>query len=194
MNQTIKEDKPKILQLIKALFQCTMLFCIPTLIITFFAPAFTIHLTRVEQDRVEAVVTKKLIFIVPVSRDTLTNVIDVVSNTYDGGLIREGGSAASVTGRVTGRAEDEGLLLLKSSEGEQIEVWVSPKNLFEAWTDVEYFVKKGVTPSLNLWVVSNWKFGIILPGGILLFCLIVFFMAAWSIITGKPLERKRSAS
>ena len=61
-------------------------------------------------------------------------------------------------------------------------------------SDVEYFIKKGNEPSLKLWVVSNWKFGVILPAGILLLCLVIFVMAAWSIITGKPLESEGAQS
>jgi len=189
MDPKTKPKGPKLFQLIKALFQVTVLFCIPGLITTFFAPSFTIELSRVNPDRVDATVIKKLIFILPVSTDTATNIVDVHSTTIDGGVIREGHRS---TGKVVGKVEDEGLLLLKGAEDERIEVWVSPKNLFEVWSEIEYFIKRGNEPSLKLWVVSNWKLGVFLPAGIMLVCLIIFFMAAWSIITGKSLESKRS--
>ncbi len=180
-----KPKGPKLFQLIKALFQCAVLFCIPGLVITFFAPSFTIELTRIDQDRVDAAVTKKLIFIVPVSKYTATGLVDTESEIMDGGVIREGHRS---TGRIVGEVEDEGLLLLRGTGGEQIEVWISPKNLADVEYEVRHFITEAKEPSLRLRVVSNWKFGVILPGGILLLCLVIFFMAAWSIITGRPSE------
>lgn len=186
MDPKIKPQGPKLFRLIKALFQCAILFCIPGFFITFFSPSFTIELTRVNQERVDATVIKKLIFIIPVSKYTATNLVDTESETIDGGVIREGHRS---TGRIVGEAEDDGLLLLKGAENEQIEVWISPKNLDDVKYEVQYFITER-EPSSWLWVVSNWKFGVILPGGILLLCVVIFFMAAWSIITGKSLDSK----
>lgn len=194
MNLKNKEKGSKPIQLIKALFQCTLLFCIPGLFITFFSPSFTIELTRVSQERVDAIVVKKLLLIVPIFKYTANNIVDINIETIDGGLIRKGGSAASSTGKVIGKVEDEGLLLLRGAGNERIEVWVSPKNLYDVWEEVQYFVTEGKAPSLRLWVISNWKFGVILPGGILLLCSIIFFMASWSIITGKSFESKGARS
>ena len=191
MDQKNKDKGPKPIQLIKALFQCTVLFCIPGLFITFFAPSFTIELTRVYQNRVDAAVIKNLIFIVPISKYTATNLVDTESETIDGGVIREDRTS---TGKIVGEAEDEGLLLLKGAEDERIEVWISPKNLADIEYEIQYFITESKEPSLRLWVVSNWKLGVILPVGILLFCLIVFFMAAWSIITGKSSESEGTPS
>lgn len=191
MDPKTKPKGPKLFQLIKVLFQCTVLFCIPGLFITFFAPSFTIELTRVNQDRVNATVIKHLIFIVPISKYTATNLADPESETMNGGVIREGHRS---TGRIVGEVEDEGLLLLKGAEDERIDVWISPKNLADVEYDIRYFITESKEPSLRLWVVSNWKFGVILPGGILLLCLVIFFMSAWSIITGKPLESESTPS
>jgi hypothetical protein len=81
-----------------------------------------------------------------------------------------------------------GLLLLKGAISAPVEVYISLKNLYDIKNDIEYFIKDSNEPSLKLWVVSNWKFGVILPGAVLLFCLIVFSMGSWSIIRGKPLR------
>ncbi len=192
MNPPKKRKGPKPIQLIRALFDCTILFCIPGLFLTFVAPSSTIELTRVNQDRVDATVIKKLLFVVPVSRHTATNLVNPESETLDGGLIREGGSPATTTGKITGEAEDEGLLFLKAAQGNPIEVSISPQNLDDIEEEIQYFITESKEASLRLRVVSNWKFGVILPGGILIFCLIVFIMAAWSIIKSKPLESEGS--
>jgi len=165
---------PKPIQLIKALFQCTVLFCIPGLIITFIAPSFTIKLTRVNLERVDATVSQNILFIVPCFKYTATDLLEPESETIRGDEDEE----------------DEGLLLLKGSGGVPIEVSISPVNLDDVVADIRYFITESKESSLRLQVVSNWKFGAILPGGILLFCLVVFFMATWSIITGKPLTTK----
>jgi hypothetical protein len=187
MDTKIKKKRSIPIELIKALYSFIIIFCIPGLIITFVVPSFTIELTRVNQERVDATVSKNLLFIVPISKYTATNLVDTGSEIIDGGVIR-GGSAGSSTGKITGEAEDEGLLLLKGREGEPIEVWISPVNLDDVEDEIHYFITESQEPSLRLWVVSNWKFGVILPGGILLFWLAVFFMAVRSIITGKDLE------
>jgi hypothetical protein len=191
MDPITKAKGPKPVRLIKALIQCTVLFCVPGLIITFAAPSFTIELTRFGPGRVDATVTKHLIFIAPFSKNTATNITDPESRTIDGGLIRQGRTSTSI-GKVTGEVEDQGLLLLKGSAGEPIEIYISPKNLHAVEDEIQYFINESKEPSLQMWVVSNWKFGVILPGGILLFCLVVFFLSAWSIITGRSLERKGS--
>ena len=158
-----------------------VLFFIPGLFITFTVPSFTIELTRVNQERVDATVLKNLIFIFPVSKYTVTNLVKIESETIDGGLIGEGQGS-------TGEAEDEGLLLLKGVQDESIEVYISPRNLDAVEEEVQYFITESKEPFLRLWVVSNWKFGVVLPGGILLFGLAAFLSSVWAIITGQPLR------
>lgn len=189
MDPITKSKGPKLVQLIKAFLGCTALFCIPGLIITFMAASFTIELTRVNSERVDATASKNILFLVPISGSTINNLIDPESHVIDGGVIRQGKTATSV-GRITDQVEDEGLLLLKGAEGEQVEIYVSPKNLDAVEDEIQYFIKESKEPFLRMWVVSNWKFGVILPAGILLLCLIIFFMASWSIITGKSFESK----
>ena len=192
METTIKKQRSVPIELIRALYSFIIIFCIPGAIITFGVPSFTIELTRVNQERVDAAVSKNLLFIVPISRYTVTNLIDTESETIDGGVIRRSGSstsAGSSTGKVVGKAEDDGRLLLKGREGEPIEVWISPVNLDDVEDEIRYFIAESKEPSLRLWVVSNWKFGVLLPGGILLFWMAAFFIGMWSLITGKELKR-----
>lgn len=184
MDPITKSKGPKLVQLIKAFLGCTALFCIPGLIITFMAASFTIELTRVNSERVDATAAKNILFLVPISGSTINNLIDPESHFIDGGVIRQGKTATSV-GRITDQVEDEGLLLLKGAEGEQVEIYVSPKNLDAVEDEIQYFIKESKEPFLRMWVVSNWKFGVILPGAVLLFCLVVFFISAWSIIADK---------
>ncbi len=184
MNTKVKKKGPIPIQLIKTLFQCTVLFSVPGLIITFMAPSFTIKLTRVNQERVDATVSQDILFIVPIFKYTATDLLEPESKTISGGSTNEHDRNRNSD------VEDQGLILLKGSGGVPIEVYISPVNLNDAMYDIRYFIKESKEPSLRLWVVSNWKFGAILPGGILLFCLVVFLMAAWSIITGKSIESK----
>jgi len=178
------------LQLLKALFQSLILFCIPGIFLTSFIPTFTIELTRANPERVDATVYRNLLFIVPIIKYTASNVSEPETKFMDGGVIREGRSSS---GKIVGEAEDEGLLLLKGTEEKPIEVWISPVNLNDVKYDVQYFIKESKEPFLRLWVVDNWKFGVILPGAILLFCVVVFLMATKSIITGKPIELPKSS-
>ncbi len=98
---------------------------------------------------------------------SITDLLDPESETISGGAIHEDNRVKDV--------EDEGLLFLKGSGSVPIEVSISPVNLDDVTYDIRYFIKESEEPSLRLWVVSNWKFGAILPGGILLFCLAIFF-------------------
>ncbi|RWX52340.1 hypothetical protein VU01_101914 [Candidatus Electrothrix marina] len=185
MEKTKKKKGSKPVELIKAFFGAAMLFCIPGLIITFIAPSFTIRLDRVSQERVDATVVKNILFLVPIFKETAIDLQNPESNARSGGVIREGNRS---TGRVVGQAEDEGVLLLHGRSGIPIKVSVSPSSLDKVEEDILSFISESKEPSLRMWTVSNWKSGAFLPGGILLFSLIVFCMAAWSILTGKPLE------
>ena len=174
-----KKKRSKPFELMRALYSFIIIFCIPGAIITFVVPSYTIELTRVNPECVDATVSKNLLFIVPISRYTATNLGGTESEVMDGGVIRR-------SGKITGEAEDNGLLFLKGREGvSPIEVEISPVNLDDVEDEIHYFITESKDPSLRLWVVSNWKFGVILPGGILLFWVVVFCMAVWSIITGK---------
>ena len=188
MEITVKKKRSKPFELMRALYSFIIIFCIPGLIITFFAPSFTVELTRVNPERVDATVSKNLLFIVPISRHTATNLVDTESVVMDGGVIRRSGSttsSGSSTGKIVGQAEDNGRLLLKGREGDPIELYVSPVNLYDVEEEIQYFITEGKEPSLRLWTVSNWKFGVILPAGILLFWVVVFVMTVWSIFTGQ---------
>ncbi|MCI5138932.1 MAG: hypothetical protein D3922_11085 [Candidatus Electrothrix sp. AR1] len=187
----MKKKRSKPVQLLQAFWGCAVLFCVPGLILTFISPSFTIKLTRVNQERVDATVFKRILLLVPIAKDTATNLLEAESNTMDGGVIREGYRS---TGRIVGDAEDQGLLFLRSLQGPPLEVWISPKSLDGITDEIQYFITESQEPSLRLWVVSNWKFGAILPGGILLFCVIVFCLSVRSIMTGKSLEQEGTPS
>lgn len=184
------KEKSKPVQLIQAVWGCVLIFCIPGLILTYISPSFTIKLTRMNQERVDVTVYKNILMFVPIARYTAANLQEVDSSNIDGGVIRE---RYRSTGKITGKAEDQGLLLLKSPEAPSIEVWISPKSLDDVAYQVRYFIAENEEASLRLWVVSNWKFGALLPGGILFFSVVVFCMSVWSIIRGRPLESERTS-
>jgi hypothetical protein len=186
-----KRSMPK--ELLRIFWSFIIIFCVPGAIITFVSPAFTVELTRVAPDRVDASVSKNLLFIVPVSRETVTGVVETELTTITGDVIRRSGTLTSPgrastggsTGRVVGRAEDTGILLLKGQGGGSVEVAISPKNLYEVSQEVERFIIENTESSLRLWVVSNWKFGVFLPVAILLFWIAVFLITIWTLVTGK---------
>jgi len=186
MGTKMKKKRSKPFELMRTLYSFVIIFCIPGALITSCVPSFTIELTRVNPERIDATVSRNLLFIVPISRYTATNLVDTESEVMDGGVIRR-------NGKITGEAEDNGILLLKGREGEApIEVEISPVNLDDVEDKIHYFITESKEPSLRLWVVSNWKFGVLLPGGILLFWMVVASMAVWSIITGKELKLGKS--
>ena len=192
METTQKKTRSKPFELLRTLYSFIIIFCIPGALITACVPSFTIELTRVNPERVDAAVSRNLLFVVPILRYTATNLVDTESEVIDGGLIRRSGSttsSGSSTGKVVGEAEDNGLLFLKGRKGEPpIEVEISPVNLYDVEDEIQYFITESKEPSLRLWVVSNWKFGVLLPGGILLFWMVIASMTVWSIITGKELK------
>jgi hypothetical protein len=188
MGPIVKEEQSKLFRLIKALFGCSILFCLPGLYVTVVSPSFTIELTRTNQEYIDATVIKYLLLFVPVSKYTATNIIGAESKIIDGGLIRNG-STSKTTGKVTGEAEGEGLLLLKTVQYEPIEVYISPKNIDDVVEEIQYFITDSKEPSLRLWVTTSWKFGVILPGGILFFGMTAFLSTVWAIMTGQPLKR-----
>ena len=186
-----KKMRSKPFELMRAVYSFIIIFCIPGLIITFVAPSFTVELTRVNPERVDATVSKNLLFIVPISRDTAINLVDTEAETTDGGPIRRSGSitsAGSSTGKIVGQAEDHGRILFKGREGDPVELYVSPVNLYDVHDEIQYFITESQEPSLRLWTVSNWKFGVLLPAGILFFWVVVFVLTVWSIFTGKSLK------
>jgi hypothetical protein len=188
VNPVVKKEKSKLFRLIKASFGCIILFCLPGFYVTLVSPSYTVELNRVNPEHVDASVTKYLLFFVPVKKLTATDIIGFESKVVDGGLIRNG-SASNTTGKITGEAEDHGLLLLKTAKGSQIEVYISPKNLDKVVDEINYFITESKEPSLRMWVTSNWKFGVILPGGIMLFGIAAFLSTVWAILTGQPLKK-----
>lgn len=180
-----KKRKSKPVELLRAVYSAAMLFCIPGLIITFISPTFIIKLDRINQERVDATVSQQLLFLLPTFQETAMDIRDMKSETMHGKAIREG---SRTTGRIVGNAEDEGVLLLNSRSGVPVSVSVSPVNLDDVKEEISSFLNESKEPSLRLWVTSNWKFGVLLPGAILLFSLVVFIMAVRSILIGKPLE------
>ena len=186
MEPKTKEMRPRPFRLMKALFGCVVLFLIPGLFITIAVPSFTIELTRFNQERVDAVVSRNVIFMFPVLKYRATNLVKTEASIIDGGLIREGHRP---TGKVTGAAEDEGLLLLEAAQDEPIELYISPGSLDSVVEEIQYFISESKEPSLRLWATSNWKFGVVLPGGILLFGLAALLSTVWAIITRQPLRR-----
>ncbi|MCI5140964.1 MAG: hypothetical protein D3909_04400 [Candidatus Electrothrix sp. ATG1] len=188
MEKAKKKRGSKPVELLKAVWGAALLFCIPGLIITFISPAFTIRLERISAERVDATVVKNILLLVPIFKETVIDVQGIDADTVYGDVIRERRSS----GRIVGNAEDEGVLQLQGRTGQTVEVSVSPKSLADVEEKIQYFLTESNDPLLRMWVVSNWKFGAILPGVILLFSLVVFFMAVWSILTGKPLEGENS--
>ena len=177
----VKRRGPIPLQILRALLGAMILFCIPNIIITFIAPSFTIHLSRTEAGRVDAVVDQNLLLIIPVFRHRQIDLIDPTSRTIDGKPIRE-------HGKYVGDTEEQGILFLRGRRGGQVEVYISPHSLEDIAFDIKSFIADSQAPSKTMWVVANWKIGFFIPLGILLFSLAAFGIAVWHIVTGKPLE------
>ena len=189
----IKEyERPKSIRLLKALLGCTLLCFLPGSCISVTVPSSTIALTRVNQQCINATVSTNVAFVFPIWQHTASDITGVESKVIDGGLIRRSGgtaSSSSTTGKITGEAEDHGLLSLNAAHGEPIEVYISPHNIYEVRDEIDYFIKESKEPHLRLWVTDNWKFGVILPGGLLLFGVVALLSSFWAIIKGQPLRK-----
>lgn len=139
-----------------------LVFCVGLpVLFTAAAPLAQIQLSR-EGGKVNAEVSKRLLFVIPYSHTTLRDVQSVGDRKVAGSVERHWHSEGK---RTTTRTEDSAFLELEGGDG-KAKVEVSPVNIESVTQRVNAFLDDTSQPALRMTVVANWKFGVI-AGGLL---------------------------
>ena len=155
------------------------LFCVgfPGLT-TAIAPVSWIELHRADQ-RVDAVTRTCAFFVIPYRTQQLGDVRSVSTSFRQGGMQHRRPGEKN-----DGRQESEGTLLLHGpqaagKDGQTIQVSVSPASYKAVEAKIQAFLADPTQPTLTLFTVANWKFGVFISAPLSL--LTVFFVVCWSI-------------
>ena len=150
------------------------------------APVSWLEFTRVEE-RVDAKTQTCVFFVFPYSTQKLADV-KKVSTTF-----RQGGLQARRVGEANrGREESKGGVVLHGpeqagQEAKTISVLVSPASFKTIEAKINGFLGDPQQKTLKVFVVANWKFGIIFAIPICL--LTVLFVVSWAMWLGQMLAK-----
>ncbi len=150
------------------------------------APVSWMEFTRVEE-RVDAKTQTCVFFVFPYSTKELADVTKVSTTFRLGDNLRRragGGNA--------GRAEPEGGVILHGpeqagQEAKTISVSVSPASFKTVEAKINGFLGDPQQKMLKVFVVANWKFGIIFAAPLCL--LTVLFVVSWAMWLGQMLAK-----
>ena len=140
-------------------------------------PASWLEFHRVDQ-RVDVRARTCVFFFVPYRTQELADVQQVSTEFKQGQLQRRRRDGQQV------QEESQGSVILHgpksgNEEGKSIEVSVSPASYKQVEAKVQAFLDDPRQPSLTLFTVANWKFGVIFA--IPLCLLTVLFVVGWTI-------------
>lgn len=127
-------------------------------LVTAFAPVSYIRFSR-HDDQVRGTVQTCLFFFIPYKTTTVQPVLAIDDRSVEGTIRRE---------RRPGRdrqiqSEDQGFLVIRGVDAEA-EVQVTPANLKSVVERSQAFLNDRQTEELELFVVANWKFSVIMGG------------------------------
>ncbi len=147
--------------------------------VTAVAPVSWVKFQR-SGDRVTARAQVCVFFVIPY-KTIVVDPVEGISDRFKGGTEsreRRSGSSDRVT-----KSEDQGFLVIHG-ENQVAEVSVTPYNLKSVIERSEAFLKDPQATELKLFVVANWKFGVIM-GGLtsLMTVLYVFGVGCWFFMT-----------
>ncbi len=151
--------------------------------VTTVAPVSTIRLHR-EGEAVRATVRQHVFLFLPWRSRTLEPVTKVSHDFTAGSLPSTGTPSPSDV-----RSEDSATLVLTGPTG-AIVVPVSPANIEAVERQARGFVEEPGPADLNLWVVANWKVGV-LAGGFLTLLSLLFVLAVADNLVRKAIRRVR---
>lgn len=137
-------------------------------LLTAVAPVSWIQFHR-EGDRVVANAQVCLFFIIPYRIHAVDPVTNVAEGTHATSVSTYRRSGANNDRKVT--SEKEGFLDISGPNG-TARVSVTPHNLADVKKQAETFLKDPQAKELRLFVVANWKFGVIAGGFVSLFTLL----------------------
>jgi len=164
------------------------LFCVgmPALV-TGVVPASTIKFERVG-DRVTATTQTCIFYIIPYRTIHIDPVTGIDYDFISGGVTRERRSGQ--TDKYT-QAEDKGVLVIQGPD-QSASILVSPFNLESVRTKAKAFLNDAQARELKLFVMANWKFGLIF-GGLATFLTLIyigsFIFAFGQMLFGKKKSR-----
>ena len=150
------------------------------------APVSWLEFTRVEE-RVDATTQTCVFFVFPYSTQELADVKQV-STTFRRGDRQD----RRAGGNNRGRAESQGGVILHGPEQEgqeatTISVSVSPASFKVVEAKINGFLGDPQQKTLKVFVVANWKFGILFA--IPLCLLTVLFVVSWAMWLGQTLAK-----
>lgn len=152
-------------------------------VITAVAPVSWVHFQR-QGDHVTARANVCLFFIIPYRALTVDPVTSVGDRTKSGSVSRY--RRSGTTDKYV-QAESEGFLLIQGPQ-QEAEVSVTPADLPSVVKKSEAFLKDPQATELKLFVVSNWKFGVLFGG--LASLLTVLYVFGVVVTFGQFLLRK----
>jgi hypothetical protein len=126
-------------------------------------------------DRVSATARTCVFYVIPWKTQRIDQVTGIDDRFVEGHITtqRENGRTT------TGRTEDEAFLIIQGADEQSISVPVSPFSVESVVARSEEFLAQPATPRLRLFVIANWKFGMIMGGCLsLLTVLYVIGMAS----------------
>ncbi len=127
-------------------------------LVTAIAPVSWVRFER-HGEHVSATARICLLFVVPYKTLTVDPVVGIGDRFVGGSYSRERRSGGD---KVT-KSEDEGYLVIQGNE-HVAEIPVTPHNLKEVIERAEAFLNEPQSEELELFVVANWKFSVIMGG------------------------------
>jgi hypothetical protein len=143
------------------------------------APVHVLTLEREAGPRVRADLTQRLLLVIPIRRRTVLDVREVASKTHSQPAYAAPSRRPPDVGPVTVHPEEEGALVLSGTQG-SIDVSTSPAMLDDSRRRVADFLA-GSESHLRLWLVSNWKAGVLLTVLVALPGVLIVLAVLWDI-------------
>jgi hypothetical protein len=144
-------------------------------VISLLAPIHVLDLRREDAKGVRADLTQRLLLFIPIRRRTLAPVTNVTIRTSAPPVYTKPGDPTVVV-----RPEEQSFLVLEGEHG-STEISSSTIDVADAERSVREFLS-GSDSQRSLWFVSNWKFGVLVPGLVAALGIIILLGAVWDTI------------
>jgi hypothetical protein len=146
-------------------------------VVTWGVPVSWVRFER-HDGQVSATAKTCLFYFIPYRTTTIEPVTGLGDRFVAGavGRDRRSGSRGGKT-----KAEDQGFLVIKGND-QSVEVPVTPFNLDSVEDRCEAFLEDSDAAELNLFVVANWKFSIIVGGFLSMLAVLYFGTIAFGLI------------
>ncbi len=143
-------------------------------VISLLAPIHVLNLHREDRNDVRADLTQRVLLVMPIRNTTLAAVRNVRIRTYTPPAYTNPKDPTVVV-----RPEEQSYLVLEGERG-LVEIASSTVNVGEAEKSIKEFLSASDSQR-RLWLISNWKFGVLAPVLIVAPGLIILLGAVWDI-------------